>query len=981
MKEDATTARSVDSWRAFLRPPRPSQVLAALSFIGMLSALVVFSGEDRQDRQPGKTIFDFVAHLPTSGWLYVAVGLTALLGFAIHWCRLGESKSTVYPTDTEQLSLLVVDELRERALALRTRAVVFLGSSIMLLLGGVYTTIWVVPIVPAYDVEERVRALLQLEYVDVLDAIREGNYWLYAGDVEASDDTSLRVFHNENKEFVLIVEGNHILVSGDGLGWVPHESLNKFDESVAVAASNTKGAGLVGLDDESVRTTQDGGITWPTKVSLGRPSSAVLAGMCKADKSGPCDDGLYAVVSTMDGAVHYSEDYGKSWRKMDSRLDAPEKLVGVEFGEDGPETVVGHKGTVLIRDDPPPSDPLLAAPVFSDNGRHGVVVETLLSLSVESEQGSWSPAELLPLRGDYSSISRVEVFDFDAEGVHGMIGTGDDILVTADGGKTWATRTPRDVGLKSGEGIVGAVIGSSGPQLVLGHEGSVRVMDGGQWKVSGPDRWPPVTAIEFGTGGLHGVIGTRDGDVHMTEDGGRTWSRWTREHIGLNDQEWVVGAVVGSAGPQLVLGDEGSMRVRDGEKWKPPNLDEWPAVAVVAAVTAVKIGADGQHRMIGTRDGTVHITKDGGKRWTDLAREQIGLNRTEWAVDAVVGSDGVRLVRGDEGSVRIRGGGEWVPLEGGFEWLPVTAVESLRDGRLALLQSGAFVRTTENGGSDWAPSEELSSAANEAPHSIKDIHSHEDHALLLFETGSAWTKHDGRWLQVSPGFDDESVAAIALDENSEPVLVGTKGATLIDGRSERGRGDLVPEENEETNIVAVAAIAGKTFALVKGKEGKMSDSIYVRGKFPYLADDVLTLVGALQEGSRLRKSLVADIPELAETLESSGDPKTLIDKLGVDQVHWLRAVATLATIYLVQLFVGLYRYSVRLSAFWDSRADAVLLSTRFSSSDLSFDDLIAALAPDALDFKPPRYPYFPSWRRPSKPRRVATTPDEVGSEV
>lgn len=103
--------------------------------------------------------------------------------------------------------------------------------------------------------------------------------------------------------------------------------------------------------------------------------------------------------------------------------------------------------------------------------------------------------------------------------------------------------------------------------------------------------------------------------------------------------------------------------------------------------------------------------------------------------------------------------------------------------------------------------------------------------------------------------------------------------------------------------------------------------------------------------------------------------------LGVDQVHWLRAVATLATIYLVQLFVGLYRYSVRLSAFWDSRADAVLLSTRFSSSDLSFDDLIAALAPDALDFKPPRYPYFPSWRRPSKPRRVATTPDEVGSEV
>lgn len=228
------------------------------------------------------------------------------------------------------------------------------------------------------------------------------------------------------------------------------------------------------------------------------------------------------------------------------------------------------------------------------------------------------------------------------------------------------------------------------------------------------------------------------------------------------------------------------------------------------------------------------------------------------------------------------------------------------------------------------------------------------------------TASRGKPRQVKPRFGDESIAAIALDENDKPVVIGTRGATFIDGRSKLGRGDLVPEGHEEVNVISVVVIAGKVFALVKGREEKTPYSIYVRGRFPELADDALTLVSALQEGSQLRRSLIADIPELAKTLEP-GDPKTLIAKLGVDQVHWLRAVATLATIYMVQLFVGLYRYSVRLAAFWDSRADAVLLGTRFSRSDLSFDNLIAALAPDALDFKPPRYSYFPAWRRPGKP--------------
>ena len=925
-------------------------------------------------------------------------------------------------------------------------------------MGGVYTTIWVVPIVPAYDTEEQVRALLQLKYVDVLDAIKKGNYWLYAGDVETLGEPTLRVFGNESAEdekFVLIVEGNHVLVSKNGLSWEKHKSL---DESVAIAASNTKGVGLVSLLDGSVRTTQDGGITWHTRKLRGKLSSAAFADKCMGQTKDLCD-GLY--VRTTAGDNFYSEDNGASWKDVDLHLNAIDRT-GTKSGEGGLD--LDYEGVIRVLNDSSPSGPRRKYPLFSDNGRHGVVVERSLAVSIEVEPGSWNTNEWSWER--YSG-AKPKLFEFDAEGQHGLITTLDGaVRVTTDGGKTWTLWTEDAIGLNRTEQVFGAAVGSDGSRLVLGDDGTVRIWDGERWGESeGVVGSSLATAFDFGPNGLHGLVGTEDGAVHVTADRGKTWTYLTRQDLGLNRTEWAVRAAVGSDGPRLVLGDEGTVRIWDGETWAAPKAGvEW------SSVTAIGFGSRGLHGMVGTRDGAVHVTADGGKTWTYLTRQDIGLNRTEWPRGAVIGSNGGRLVLGDEGTVRIWDGKTWDAPKAGAEWSSVTAFEfgprglhglvwtgdsvahvtadggktwttrtqqdlglsdqewvagamiasdgvlllgdegtvRIRDGdvwatrrdgasqlpfaaakfigsgRLALMYSGAVVRTTENGGRNWVLSGELSNtmnAASDASFGVKDIHADGDRALLLFGDASAWTRRDGRWLQVSSGFGDESIGAIALDENSEPVVVGTKGATLIGGRSERGRGDLVPEENEETNIVAVAAIAGKTFALVKGKEGKMSDSIYVRGKFPYLADDVLTLVGALQEGSRLRKSLVADIPELAETLESSGDPKTLIDKLGVDQVHWLRAVATLATIYLVQLFVGLYRYSVRLSAFWDSRADAVLLSTRFSSSDLSFDDLIAALAPDALDFKPPRYPYFPSWRRPSKPRRVATTPDEAGSEV
>ena len=81
----------------------------------------------------------------------------------------------------------------------------------------------------------------------------------------------------------------------------------------------------------------------------------------------------------------------------------------------------------------------------------------------------------------------------------------------------------------------------------------------------------------------------------------------------------------------------------------------------------------------------------------------------------------------------------------------------------------------------------------------------------------------------------------------------------------------------------------------------------------------------------------------------------------------MRIVTLTLLFFLVQLLVRTYRYNLRLAAFWDSRADAVLFSSTFSNRQtVAFDTLVAAFAPDGHDFKPPSRPGTAplDWLRP-----------------
>ena len=61
-----------------------------------------------------------------------------------------------------------------------------------------------------------------------------------------------------------------------------------------------------------------------------------------------------------------------------------------------------------------------------------------------------------------------------------------------------------------------------------------------------------------------------------------------------------------------------------------------------------------------------------------------------------------------------------------------------------------------------------------------------------------------------------------------------------------------------------------------------------------------------------------------------------------------RIASVLLLLFLVQILVTMYRYSIRLAAFYDARADILQLSPPLDS--IKFEDIVRALSPDALDF-------------------------------
>ena len=628
------------------------------------------------------------------------------------------------------------------------------------------------------------------------------------------------------------------------------------------------------------------------------------------------------------------------------------EITVAEYGASGHGLVATDDGTAYVTDDGGEnwrrwtrqelglkrSEWLVGAVV----GRNGprVIVGDEGSVRLLAD-GAWKSA-------DAGLESSVVAFEFSADGRHGLIGTSDGAAyVTADGGENWRRWTRRDLGLKGNEWLGEVVVDGNGPRIIVGDEGSVKLFADGAWKSVDVVLEKRVTASEFSADGRHGLIGTSGGVAYVTADGGEKWRRWTRQELGLKETEWLVEAVVGGNGPRIIVGDEGSVRLFADGAWK--SVD----VVLERRVTAFEFSADGRHGLIGTRDGATYVTADGGENWRPWTRQVLGLKETEWLVEAVVGGNGPRVVVGNKGSVATSTNGSWSRWGLPDGWIPVSNDE----GDLLLVNVLGHV-----------------------------VHDGSGRKLALAASGNVWFNRGQEWEQLSVDFpsEEESVAATALDEEGDPIVVGNKGSAHIRGVTWQSSSEYPSGEEEETGHVTVASLDGTLVVAVAHN----NDQVTIYHNKKYSQDDIRRLVADLPEESKLRgrigTELLAQQARLGRDADRDGQgsdgprkPMTFLEKIGLDPTFWMRFVAIAATIYFVQLLVRLYQYSIRLAAFWDSRADAILLSPGLSdpARKPSFDELVVAIGPDSFDFKPPRFP--PAYGLPVPSKRDSHQVDGI----
>ena len=525
-------------------------------------------------------------------------------------------------------------------------------------------------------------------------------------------------------------------------------------------------------------------------------------------------------------------------------------------------------------------------------------------------------------------------------------------LVSLDGGQNWSV--PKGLKPKEGELIVAATFGPDGRHGVVGgHKGSIFVtQDGGQtWTVPKglklrEGEW--IFVAMFGPDGRHGVVTSYKDSIFVTQDGGQNWN--VLKGLKLKEGEWIVVATFGPDGRHGVVGGhKGSVFVTQdgGQNWTVPKglklkEGEW--------IVAATFGPDGRRGVVGGRKGSVFVTQDGGQNWT--VPKGLKLKEGEWIVAATFGPDGRRgVVGGRKGSV-------FVTQDGGQNWTVPKGLKLKEGERIFVAMFGPDGRHGVVGG-------------------------HKGSVFVTQDGGQNWNVPENSELKKDLELrEGERIVAAAFDADGRfGVVAGSEGSVFVTQSSEL-RWNSTERDYQDTSFIDVvsASPGGRDFVAVDGDGG-----IHLLEAYPDMAEWESRSLDAMririQEDEILRKSVIGrEITKfLNKALSADGnvdsgedskpgncedskpgnceDSKSGNDKgffSGLlDELTVMRVVTLIVLFFLVQILVRLHQYSLRLATFWDSRADALLLAQSFADHKAAaFDDLVAALAPDAYDFKP-----------------------------
>ena len=290
---------------------------------------------------------------------------------------------------------------------------------------------------------------------------------------------------------------------------------------------------------------------------------------------------------------------------------------------------------------------------FGGQGRC-IATSLWVGVAVRGKEGEWKLEKMLQEKG----IEPFPTTSIDASGDNCIVVKGDgSIGVTTDGGGVWEWTDPAQhasfVKFNAGQRVESWVSRIDGGWLVIYGTGEVRFRQHDDAWVTpkglsdlhdAASKWAKefgwldrdrqragfVKAARFDADGRHGLIVTCDGNVRVTADGGVSWTITHLVALGLDSDDWigVDRAAVGVDGTCLVANSqEGLIWFRDTlGAWVVP--DSWENLG---GMGLFEFDATGRHGLIGTYQGSIRVTRDGGRSWESFPDVE-QLSSASWAM-------------------------------------------------------------------------------------------------------------------------------------------------------------------------------------------------------------------------------------------------------------------------------------------------------------------------------------------------------------
>ena len=616
----------------------------------------------------------------------------------------------------------------------------------------------------------------------------------------------------------------------------------------------------------------------------------------------------------------------------------------------------------------------ITAAAFSANGRVGLIAGDKGSIYRTTDGGEkWSAVNVSVRENEW-----IRSAAFSVDGRVGII-TGDEGSVsrTTDGGEKWS---PANVSLKENEWAFSAALSGDGRVgVIAGDEGSVfRTTDGGE-------KWSPVNvslkesewirSAALSGDGRVGVIAGDEGSVFRTTDGGEKWSP---VNVLLKESEWIRSAALSGDGRVgTIAGDKGSIyRTTDsGEQWflltslhkqfseylagtvRQERPDNWISLLNSLEVSVeARVSQAGQNWILTDGFGLVLRKQAGEKTWLPI--DQVFQKKEFIPVAGVSDDNQVGIIVGNRGSIfrTSNGGQQWSTVdlwrgEGGWTY----EADFGKDIRVGIVFSnrGSVYRTVDHG-ENWARTN-LSLQPNESVR-IAALSDDDQIGIIVGDKGSILRTMDSAASWASTNLILERIEQITgpiVTKLSSPRRQETSDQTS--GDIEQGVSPNNANEQEpqlEWKILAMTS-DGKHYVLSPYYELSRWRELSLQGVYGILMNnDVLSESEVGREVRRYIDDAPLAIPGLVST-RGSEEP-SVESVFGLEQLTVTRIAVLTILFFLAQILVRVYQYNLRLAAFWQARADAMLIAKSFSDSKdkaISFDDLVSAMAPDAQDFK------------------------------